>query len=145
MKLVKYDPWHFEYLAMPMNFGKNMGMEIVKMYAKAYYLRGYSYSIEDKGKIIGCAGVVDMWPGVAEAWTLLSDEAKTKPFFLHRLTLRIMKNIIQTKKYRRVQAIVCWSDPVSVKWIERLGFIKESIMKQFGADGSDHAMYVWSG
>jgi hypothetical protein len=145
MELVPYEPWHFEYLAMPMPQGKNMGLELVKIYAMAYYVRGRAYTIKDKGKIVGCAGVLDLWPGVGEAWTCLTDDARAKPFFLHRRTYKIIRKLIETGTYHRVQAIVCCEDAKPVQWIERLGFVKESVMKKFGADGSDHAMYVWSG
>ena len=144
MELVTYEPWHFEYLAMPMPQGRNLGPEVIRMYALAYSIRGEAHTIKDKGKIVGCAGVLSMWPGVAEAWTIFSKEAKENPFFIHRQTYRILRKIINKNQFRRVQAIVCSADPVSTKWIERLGFVKESVMKKFGADGSDHAMYVWS-
>jgi len=143
MELVNYKPWHYEYLMMITSNGRLLGEDIVKMYALAYSFKGQAYTIKDNGRVVGCAGIVELWPGVGEAWTVLSKDLKGNPFFLHRKTYRIMRNLINKFKYHRLQAIVCPGDSIATKWIERLGFKKESIMKRFGADGSDHAMYVW--
>jgi hypothetical protein len=144
MNLVPYEPWHFEYLAIDTPQGKHMGLDAIKIYALVYSIRGQAYTIKDRGQIVGCAGVLDLWNGVGEAWTCLTDESRAKPFFLHRRTYKIIREIIKSKVYHRVHAIVCCTEEKPVQWIERLGFVKESVMKNYGADGSDHAMYVWS-
>jgi hypothetical protein len=143
MELIPYEPWHFEYLAVNTPQGRNMGQDFVQIYAMAYYVKGRAYTIRDKGKIVGCAGVIDLWPGVGEAWSCLTDDARAKPFFLHRKTYRIIRDLIKSGTYHRVQSIVCCTEDKPVKWIERLGFVKESIMEKFGSDGSDHALYKW--
>jgi hypothetical protein len=143
MELVEYQPWHYEYLVGTTTQGILMGSEIIQMFGAAYYIKGDTFSAKHNNKLIGCAGIIEMWPGVAEAWAALTDDIRMCPFFLHRKTYRIMKELINRNKYHRLQANISLDNATAIKWIERLGFSYESTMKRFGADGSDHAMYVW--
>ena len=143
IELVRYEPWHYEYLAERAGAEAYMGPGVVKFFSEAYLNMGMSYTISDNGNLLGCAGVVEMFKGVAEAWTMLSPEVKQAPMFLHRRTKRILHNIIEFKKFHRVQAVVNLTDERALQWIYALGFEMESRMKGFNPDGSDSGMFVY--
>ena len=138
MKLVPYEPWMYELCA----FEYLMDAETIKIFSIAYSLRGTSYGIEHDGCIVGCAGIYELWPGVAEAWTLFSQEAKNHPYFIHKMTKRIVHNAAKEKPYHRIHAVVRKNDPIAIRWAERLGFEYESTMKRYGADMGDFDMMV---
>ena len=142
MKIISYEPWHYEYLSGRTFTTLRIGADAAKIYAMAYYLRGTAVSIKKGDKIVGCAGVFEMWDGVGEAWSMFTDELRQCPYFLHRKTIKILNNMIESRKFHRVQSIVLSCDPVALKWIEHLGFKMENTMRQFGSDKSDHYMYV---
>ena len=144
MKVVAYEPWHFEYCANLSPGGRLLGSETTRLFGIAYQLRGAAYSIAtDPGEIVGCAGVIELWPGVGEAWTMFTQTALDKPFFIHRQTKRIIWNIIKGSSLHRCQALVPTGDQVKETWIERLGFTWESNMRKAGPDKSDQGMWVW--
>ena len=115
MEFVPYQPWHYEYLTIPTLQGQHMGKELVQMYAAAYAIRGDSFTVKEKGQIIACGGVVSLWPGVGEAWTILSDTIKASPFFLHRKTFKVLLGLIRDRKYHRVQSIIWCCDSVAIR------------------------------
>lgn len=139
----RYEPWHYEYLAGLV--GSPLDPQVVRFFAEMYRQRGDAYTIRQDGNLIGCAGVLEMWPGVAEAWTLLTDEAKAAPFWLHTRTKSFLLDIIRDRKYHRVQAIIKKDDPAAIRWIECLGFTWEADLKRFNPDQTDACMYVFKG
>ena len=141
MKIIPYEPWHYEYLSGRTFTTLRIGAEAAKIYAMAYYLRGAAVSIKKGDKIVGCAGVFELWDGVGEAWSMFTDELRKCPFFLHRKAIKVLDDIITSRKYHRVQSIVLSTDPAARKWIERLGFTMECAMEKFGSDQSEHFMY----
>jgi hypothetical protein len=144
MKLVPYEPWHYEYLAAVSPNARYMGMENIRLYSVAFSYQGWAITIMHEGEVVGAAGVVRLWHGVGEAWTLFTELMHKYPLFIHKNALRLIRETIISDMYHRIQSTVCLRDPRAVRWIERLGFQKESIMQRFGADGSDYGMYVWS-
>jgi hypothetical protein len=142
MILVPYQPWHYESLLSDTSLYPVLGRESVEMLAMAYSMRGMSFSVKDNGKIVGAGGILELWPGVGEAWSVFSKRLKCKPFFLHRRASRILADMIKMRQYHRIQAVIDESDYYAVSWARRLGFRWESVMKKFGADGKDYAMYV---
>jgi hypothetical protein len=142
VRIVPYEPWHYEYLAGKTFTTLKIGSEAIRLFSLAYDLRGVAVTIQDGNQVIGCAGIMELWPGVGEAWSMFTDEIRGHPFYLHSRTKKIMADMISSRNYHRVQATVLSTDPVAIKWIERLGFQKECNMKQFGSDKSDHFLYV---
>src|SRR5512146_83695 len=104
IELHRYEPWHYEYLAPMVDPGADLG--IVKLFAKMYGERGNAYTIKLDGFIVGVAGVMKMWEGVAEAWTLFSSDARAHASLLHSRTKAILNTIIANNNFHRVQAIV---------------------------------------
>ena len=59
---------------------KNIGY--MKAYAQTLNQPGWSYTLVENGHIICCSGIVDMWPGVGEAWFIASSKIheNVRPF-----------------------------------------------------------------
>lgn len=92
------------------------------------------------GKIITCAGFVELWPGVAELWQLPTIHV-TKYVLDYARTLRqYMENVAKTFKYHRLQT-ACPADDLHDRWMKFLGFVKEGTMKQYTFLKQDYSIF----
>src|SRR3546814_10880985 len=73
-------------------------------------------------RILGCAGVVPLWPGVAQAWAVLSDAALAEPVTLTRAVDRELRGIAESLCRRRIQAKVAERHHDGARWHAFLGF-----------------------
>jgi len=94
------------------------------------------------GTILAIAGVTLFWDGVAEVWTITSDEVEKFPMGYARAIKEIIDFYIKELKLKRLQATCPRSMPCGDRWFKFLGFEKESLMKNFGPDGDDYYLYV---
>ena len=94
---------------------------------------------------LGCAGIGVLWPGVAEAWMLLTptiDKLTTHERGI--VGLRIARSIrLAVKEYRlhRLQTTVLRGDDRARGFIKWLGFEYEGDMVCYGPDGSTYMRY----
>lgn len=141
LELVAFEPWHYCLLSKSTGAWETWGEDLVRLVANLHWKRGIAFTALLDGEVVGTAGIVELWQGVAEAWTQLTDKVKN-PFFLHRKVKRIMQGVIKTKGYHRVQATADLSDQVAVAWLKRLGFSLEGSLKQFSSDKKDHGIFA---
>jgi hypothetical protein len=109
--------------------------------ADYYASRGVGYTGFVGDAIAGCAGVVTYWPGVGEAWAVLTDVGRAHPLFVHRSVSRGLREIVASSRLRRVQADVVADFAIGRRWVECLGFEFESLMRRYGPNGEDFARY----
>jgi hypothetical protein len=83
------------------------------------------------------------WPGVAEAWAIVTPIGRQHGLVVSRQVARHLGRLIHAHDYRRVQADVVAAFTVGRVWVEWLGFTLESIMVGYGPEGVDMARYVW--
>lgn len=99
-----------------------------------------SFAAIDGEEVICCAGVVEYWPGRAAAWAMISDKIHPRRF----LTVhRAIKQFLDESGYGRIEAATALEFCNGHKWLEMLGFKKETeVMKGYLPDGRDASMYV---
>ncbi len=102
---------------------------------------GFTGRLPD-GRILGAAGMTQIAPWVADFWLIPSPWVKDFPLAFHRVVLGKFKELLSQTRARRIQGVVDPRFPERVRWIERMGFVKESTMRSFGADGEDMDLYV---
>lgn len=104
--------------------------------------RDYALSLERSGqaftalfgdRVIACAGLTEIWPNRAVAWSLLSKNAGRHMLCIHRLAAGFLK----TSKYRRIEAWVDEGFMPGMRWLDLLGFTLETPvpMRGFRPDG----------
>lgn len=103
---------------------------------------GSAYTAVVCGDPIGSAGIAIVQPGIGEAWSLLNPVFKRFPVSLHKAASRLIPEVMERHKLRRVQATIDPGDAMAIRWAERLGFEREGLMRQFGADGADLFLYA---
>ena len=101
-----------------------------------------AWSAVDGDVLLGCAGIMRLWPGLGYAWALLTPAGRQRPLVVTRLVRQGLAEAMQREKYHRVQADAIKKHKEACRWLEVLGFTKEGIMRRYGADGEDFVRYV---
>lgn len=91
-------------------------------------------------RVVFCVGIHAGWPGMGEVWALFSPLAK---LYLHTAfwAATLMLYAHKTLGYRRLQTAVRIDRCDTARFIERLGFVKEGVMRCY-AEGRDYALYA---
>lgn len=93
------------------------------------------------GRILFCAGYFFLWPGVIEVWMIPSIYVKDYPVVFYRTVTRYLKRLETDLKCHRVQT-TSYADEFHAKWMDRLGFHSEGVMKKFTHDKRDLCLYA---
>jgi len=94
------------------------------------------------GQFVACAGISILWPGVGEAWAVITPNIYKHPLFFHKSIVQGLNTIIEKHNLYRVQATVLSGFEKGDEWIKRLGFEPEGIMRKYDAEGLDHTRYA---
>jgi hypothetical protein len=104
--------------------------------------RGPSGALYYNGKLLGIIGVVMLWKGVGEVWTIIDDSVKQQ--FKRQLVVGVRTALDiaqQSLGLTRVQVAIESAADYSQSWPLALGFTLEGVMQKFGMDGSDYTLY----
>jgi RimJ/RimL family protein N-acetyltransferase len=115
--------------------------EYAREQGEIFLKRGPAYSGIEDGKVIGSAGLMILWPGVAQAWILFSTDVENMKKFVYEIVSKYLVTIFCEHELRRVQAHCKADHPMAVKFLEQMGFTRECLMRKYGIDGSDHYLY----
>lgn len=94
-------------------------------------------------RILACFGFWPMWPGCVRAWTMLTTEVlERRPKTLHRVIRGELEDFIQKLTLRRVEAVVDHDHEAGHRWIQRLGFEWEGLMRNYGINAEPCDLYA---
>ena len=103
---------------------------------------GMAVTVEDPaGEIVFCFGVHHKWTGVGEVWAVYSPLVQKYAMSL-RLTQSFLKTLEEQFGYYRLYATVDIRFPETVRFVEKLGFEAEGLMRRHGPHGEDRMMYA---
>ena len=101
-------------------------------------VKGVSFSGWHEGRVVGCAGIYDVWPGRSAIWSLLPPESGR-----HMVPItRFVDEILYAYPARRVEATVRPGHAAGERWMKMLRFDFEGRMKAYGPDGGDYDLYA---
>ena len=90
----------------------------------------------EDGHVLVCFGVMPMWEGVAQAWSMLSDAAlKDHPMELSRSARCWLGSVAERDALKRIQATVAADHKAGHRWIKWLGFKNPRLMQNYGMGG----------
>lgn len=107
-------------------------------YRRALAVPGKAFAASHDGVVLGCAGVMPIWEGRAEAWALLGADLKNHFLAIHHAT----KRFLQACDVRRVEATVDAEFCPAREWIVHLGFRYEGPLRAYTPDGRDCLRFV---
>lgn len=142
MMVVPFLPHHIEALV-----GRDDAREVLGHvpdlgdYGRALFAPGLSFSGTENGFLVGCAGVVPLHPGLAEAWALFSVAPGASRLWLqiHRAVLGFLNS--EGRRFRRIQTAVKDGFEPGHVWARKLGFGNPVLLDQWAPDGSDYWLY----
>lgn len=102
------------------------------------YEQNPSWTMRDgSGRVIFFGGVVVIWNGVGEAWSVMSDLVEHNPLAVVREIRRRIEEAFENHGLRRIQAIIADDNPRAVKLMRLAGFEVEGILRGYSPDGKD--------
>ena len=142
--LIDYERSHGRYL-----FDENLrdGAEIEAWFDQANFevwiagleQPGKSFTaIDDEHGILACAGIVEKWRGVGEAWMVVGKALEHKPLSGARLAKRHMEQMAERHGYWRVQVNVHVENLPALRFAKWLGFVMEGEMAEYGPDRKNY-------
>jgi RimJ/RimL family protein N-acetyltransferase len=96
----------------------------------------------DTGYVVAVGGVLPLWKGVGDVWMVGSDLVPKYPRAIYRLARAMLREASKGLTLRRLQCTVDPRYEEHVRFIERLGFTSEGLMRKFGPHGEDHVRYA---
>lgn len=96
-----------------------------------------AFTAVDADGVIGCGGLLPIYPHRALAWTSVSRRASAIFF------VRFLREYLDRQTIRRIETVVDVDDKLCHKWVALLGFVPEGPpLQYYNADGSAAQMYV---
>jgi ribosomal protein S18 acetylase RimI-like enzyme len=89
------------------------------------------------GKPVAMFGCIMLWTGVAEMWSIISDDARRYPKQLTIVAKGFSDIVAQSLSLHRLQLTVRSDEPRALRWAEYLGFEIEGLMRNYSPDGAD--------
>jgi RimJ/RimL family protein N-acetyltransferase len=114
-----------------------LAFRISEQDAKAIERWSQSWTGIQDGQIVGCGGFTPLWDGVADIWMYLAPDAFKRKKLALKLMKHILNDIMNKKKYHRIQAVVLKDFKQGIRFAEFFGFKNEGLMKQYSMDKED--------
>jgi RimJ/RimL family protein N-acetyltransferase len=75
-------------------------------------------------------------------WLVPSIYVDAYPKSVYVQTRKFIQDAIENMELYRVQATIKEHDQTSIRWIEKLGFVREGLMMKFGPNQENQFMYA---
>ena len=111
--------------------------EMWKMIAE----RSEAYSVFVNGGLLFSGGVYMLREGFGEAWLLCSGLVYIYPLTVYRVASRLLNKIIEECNLYRVQATPRTNWSTGYRFVEKLGFQREGVLRKYGLHQEDCYMY----
>ena len=142
VQIVQFHPKHFDCMDIRQT-EQDAIFSLPDAYARFEHMAQASVqaaTFRYEGRILFCAGFALLWSGVADFWMVPSTHLKDHPFLFYRIVKRYLKVIPETFKLHRIQT-TSYDDPFHEKWMTKLGFEKEGVMRQYLQTKQNMVMY----
>ena len=135
--MIDFKSWHLKKLKLRPEDGHPNINTIGKIYEEA----GSSYTCIDRKKILFCAGIIILWPGVGEAWSFCDVIVRKYPREVFYYQQEFLIHEIENNNLHRVQAHCLTTWITAYKFLERLGFKREGLVRKYDSERRDYYIY----
>ena len=93
---------------------------------------------------VGCFGLIQLYPGVAEALLIPSQELRMSiknAFAFQKATKKFFNHAFDVFDLRRIQVTIDETNTISMNWIKTMDFKKEGCLREFGFNGENYIMF----
>ena len=109
--------------------------------APVYQIRTWA-AVDETDRPLGFGAIYSWWPGVAEGIIGMSEEVLDHPLWFCRIIKGKINECMKTMNLWRIQTTVKAGMPERCRWIARMGFKKEGLMRKYSFDKSDWYLYA---
>lgn len=110
---------------------------------EAYTRVGPAITLLDGEMPIGISGILcGAWKGFGEIWMIPSIHVPKYPKASYATAVQFVNYNIEKLDLYRLQTTIRENDLKAIRWIERLGFQREGLMRCFGPDKGNHFIYA---
>jgi len=92
--------------------------------------------------VYACIACLLLWSGVGEVCTFPSSKCIKKPKIYYKAIKDVLSEYQKKLNLWRVQTPIRVNYDINIRWIEKLGFKREGLMKSFGANKEDYYLYA---
>lgn len=105
--------------------------------------KGPAFTAEVDGEVLGCGGVVVLWPGVGACWMTLAEDIGKHGLWLCKVTIEFLDKATRDLTLHRLEAMALHECVRNQKWLELCGFRREEtgIARAYLADKRDAVRY----
>lgn len=114
--------------------------------AEQFERLGESWTFTAGGRVLVVAGLMQMWPGRALAWSVVADHRPWREMMAVGAEMRRLLAHYLGHRYHRIEA---YADAEPLEWwltcdwwLRRLGFNEEGRLSRFTQDGRDQMVYA---
>lgn len=113
------------------------GYDVKSMIANQAEL-GTAFTAFRYGRPIAIVGVVLIWNGVGEMWSLFDNQARDIPMTMLRAAIDFSDIAMRYLHLHRLQITVRTDDNRAKRYAEAIGFKTECVMQKYGPDQVDY-------
>lgn len=111
-------------------------LETGRMYAAS----GPAFSGLWQGRVVASAGIVVSRPGLGDCWALTSPQTPRFALSFQRAVVLMLPRLVAEAEIERLQALVVRGHATSCRWLSRLGFRREGLLRRLYG-GRDYYIY----
>ncbi len=146
MRIEAYRPEHLALLELrPLDARAFEGFGDMDKWMDNYVSCGPVYTGIDEDVVVFIMGICMLWPGLGEGWVLTSSHVERLRLGFHKAVKGFIEMARKDFHLHRLQVNILAEHKQSCRWIERLGFGSEGVMKAFGPKRQDFVRYarIW--
>lgn len=114
---------------------------LIRIHAFLKMLTPMNYSIFHKNDLLLMANILPVAEGVGEISFLTDTNFVTAPREIKLPLLQAFHTVLRELPFRRLQAKVKHDFNIGKIFVERMGFVAEGVLKNYGPLGDDYIMY----
>ncbi len=99
---------------------------------------GGAISVLDNGRILLIGGIVNIWPGRSEVWSVLGIGSEKQMLSL----TRVARKTLNLSFVKRLESYCLSGFSQGERWLKILGFQHEATLRKYYPNGSDAELYV---
>lgn len=142
-RVVAFEAGHYdEIFAGDMNHEVGETTLIFRSYASKLQIDDLSHTYISNGHVIAVGGVAPLWPGVGEGWVVCSAKVFDHGVGVARSTRGLLDEMAANHNFHRIQSAVLTGNERLERFAKFLGFQREGIMRRYGTDQKDYAIFA---
>ena len=136
LRLVPAERWHIATLVHE----QQLSEEIFTDNYISTICNSTAYTLFYGERIVMCCGSIQLWQGVSEVWSIITDAARSKPKALSQISRYILSEYMLVNHRLQISVLKC--DKRAIRFAEFLGFTSEGCMVYYGPNKETYMRYA---